>query len=193
MAWMMNCSFWGPIMRIVILVALPALIGSSLVTGCASSRTQINFPPDPSTQSADLLWNAVLAIPVGSSLQVDFRTGENSIEDQFRSADKQTLVLGQDGRIRSVPRVEIRRVLLDRGAHTKKTALWGLVIGAVTGLATSSLLVANADYPVDGEGVVVAVDTSLLGLLGAGIGGGIGSIYRDRTIIYETPDFSRYR
>ena len=135
----------------------------------------------------------MLAVRAGSSLQVDFRTGESSIEGQFRSADEQTLVLGQGSGNRSVPRVEIRRVLLDRGARTKKGALWGLVIGAVTGLATSSLLVANADYPVDDEGMVVAVNTSLLGLLGAGIGGGIGSIYRDRTVIYETPDFSRYR
>ena len=77
--------------------------------------------------------------------------------------------------------------------HTKKGALWGLGIGAITGLATSSLLVANADYPVDGEGIIVAANTSLLALIGSGIGAWIGSLLRDRTVIYETPDFSRYR
>jgi hypothetical protein len=174
-------------MRIAILVALTALIGSSLVTGCASFRAQIHFPPDPSTQSTDLLWNAVLAIPVGSSLQVDFRTGESSIEGQFRSANGQTLVLGQGSGNRSVPRTEIQRVLLDRGAHTKKGALWGLGIGAITGLATSSLLVANADYPVDGEGILVAVFTAMFAGIGAGIGALIGTLVPEWTVIYETP------
>jgi hypothetical protein len=174
-------------MRIAILVALTALIGSSLVTGCASFRAQIHFPPDPSTQSTDLLWNAVLAIPVGSSLQVDFRTGESSIEGQFRSANGQTLVLGQGSGNRSVPRTEIQRVLLDRGAHTKKGALWGLGIGAITGLATSSLLVANADYPVDGEGILVAVFTAMFAGIGAGIGALIGTLVPEWTVIYEVP------
>ena len=174
-------------MRILNLMVLTALINSTLLTGCAPSRALMRFPPDTSAQSVDLLWNAVLAVPAGSSLQVDLRTGD-SIQGRFRSANDQTLILVYDGGSRSVPRVEIRRVLLDRGNHAKKGALRGLGIGAVAGLATSGLQVATADYPVDGEGIVVGVMTSLFGLIGTGIGALIGVISNDRTVIYETPD-----
>ena len=177
----------GPTMRILNLMVLTALINSTLLTGCAPSRALMRFPPDTSAESVDLLWNAVLAVPAGSSLQVDLRTGD-SIQGRFRSANDQTLILVYDGGSRSVPRVEIRRVLLDRGNHAKKGALRGLGIGAVTGLATSGLQVAKADYPVDGEGIVVGVMTSLYGLIGTGIGALIGVYFDDRTVIYETPD-----
>ncbi len=78
-------------------------------------------------------------------------------------------------------------MLLDRGNHAKKGALRGLGIGAVTGLATSSLQVAKADYPVDGEGIVIAIVTSLFAVAGSGIGALIGVFQRDWTVIYEAP------
>ena len=181
-----NGSGGGPTMRILTVMVLTALLNSTLLTGCAPSRALMRFPPDTSAESVDLLWNAVLAVPAGSSLDVDLRTGD-SIQGRFRSANDQTLILVFDGGSRSVPRAEIRRVLLDRGNHAKKGALRGLGIGAVTGLATSSLQVAKADYPVDGEGIVIGVETSLFGLIGTGIGALIGVFSNDRTVIYETP------
>lgn len=86
----------GPTMRILNLMVLTALINSTFLTGCAPSRALMRFPPDTSAQSVDLLWNAVLAVPAGSSLQVDLRTGD-SIQGRFRSANDQTLILVYDG------------------------------------------------------------------------------------------------
>ena len=110
----------------------PALsVGSSeterlhdLLTGQEEAPTV-----EPATQS----WESVAFIPVVSSVEVDLTMGE-TITGKFRSADERELVLEQDGLLRRVSRAEIQRVILYKGRHAGRGALWGLGIGAVTGL-----------------------------------------------------------
>ena len=94
-------------MRIVTLLVLTALINGTFLTECAGLRVQhhTRFQPTTLNQSADPLWEAVFAVPVGSPLHVELGT-RDLIRGRFRSADEQTLVLVEDGNLRSVPRAE---------------------------------------------------------------------------------------
>ena len=168
-------------MRILTLMVLTALINGTFLTGCAPSRAGMRFPPDTSAQSVDLLWSLVAAIPLDSPLDVDLDPA-GRIRGRFRSADDRTLVLEQDGVIGSVPRAEIRRVVINRGSHGGDGALWGLGIGAATGLSTSI----SADGS-DAGGDFVVFWTAMLAGVGSGIGALIGAFSKDRTVIYETP------
>ena len=122
-----------PLALLSCLLLLTALINGTFLTGCAGLRLQhhARFQPTTFNQRADPLWEAVFAVPAGASLHVELGTGDN-IRGRFRSADEQTLVLVEGGNTRSVPRTEILRVLLVRGNHAKKGALWGLGIGVTT-------------------------------------------------------------
>ena len=177
----------GFILRTISTVVLMALINSIFLTGCASVRgpTRLaRLQETPAVEAANQLWNSVAFIPVLSSVEVDLTTGE-TLNGRFRSVDEQTLVLEQDGDLRSVPRAEIRRVLLDRGRHTGTGAWWGLGIGAVAGL----VFVLGVDGGVrsfDYAALAVMSEAAVAGT-GAGIGALIGSIFRNWTVIYETP------
>ncbi len=168
-------------MRILTLMVLTALINGTFLTGCAPSRAQMRFPPVTSAQSVDLLWSLVAAIPLDSPLDVDLEP-EGRIRGRFRLADERTLLLEQDGAIRSVPRAEIRRVLLDRGRHADDGALWGFGTGTAIGLSTS--IPANGS---DAGRDFMVFWTAMLAGIGAGIGALIGVFFKDRTVIYEAP------
>ena len=80
-------------------MVLMALVNSMFLTGCASVRGPsrlARLQEAPAVEPANQSWDAVVAVPVGSSLQVDLRTGD-SIEGRFDSADDQELVLEQEG------------------------------------------------------------------------------------------------
>ena len=166
-------------MRILNLMVLTALINGTFLTGCAPSRARMRFSPDTSAQNVDLSWSLVAAIPLDSPLEVDLEPG-GRIRGRFRSADGQTLLLEQDGVIGSVPRAEIRRVVINRGNHAGDGALWGLGIGAATGL------VVGVSSRCCGDSVVLPV-TLLLSGVGSGFGALFGVFFNDRTVIYETP------
>ena len=166
-------------MRMLTLMVLTALINGTFLTGCAPSRAGMRFSPDTSAQSANLLWSFVTTIPLDSPLEVDLDPG-GRIRGRFRSADGQTLVLEQDGVIGSVPRAEIRRVVINGGRHGGDGALWGLGIGAATGL------VVGVKSRCCGDPVVLPV-TLLLSGVGSGFGALFGVFFKDRTVIYETP------
>ena len=165
-------------MRIVTLLLLTALINGTFLTGCAGLRVQhhTRFQPTTLNQSTDPLWESVFAVLAGSSLHVELRTGDR-IRGRFRSADEQTLILVQGRDIRSVPRAEIFRVLLDRGSHAKRGALIGLGSGAAT-----AVIFCGQDC--DGAGFLFG---SMFGGIGAGAGALIGSVFPKRELIYEAP------
>ena len=160
------------------LLVLIALINGTFLTGCAGLRLQhpARFQPSTFNQRADLLWGAVVAIPSDSTLDVYLDSGD-SIYGRFRSADEQTLILVQGRNARSVPRAEIRRVLLHRGNHAKKGALWGLGIGAMTVFP----IVLSSHEP----GFFRAAP--IFGSIGAAAGALIGLTFPNRAVIYEAP------
>ena len=161
------------------LLLLTALINSTFLTGCAGLRLQhpARFQPTTLNQSADPLWEAVIAVPVDSPIHVELGT-RDLIRGRFRSADEQTLVLVEGRNTRSVPRAEIRRVLLVRGNYAKKGALIGLPIGA----ATAVILCGEQDC--DGVGFLFG---SMFGGIGAAAGALIGYVFPNRELIYEAP------
>ena len=175
-------------MRIVTLLVLTALINGTFLTGCAGLRVQHHtcFQPPTFNQRADPLWEAVIAVPVDSSLHVELGTGD-LIRGRFYSADEQrlNLVQGRNARsvprvnIHSVPRTEIRRVLLVRGVHAKKGALWGLGIGAASGVGAWISI-----YDSDLEAILFPLTLSGIG---TGIGAFLGAIIPNREVIYEAP------
>ena len=168
------------------LLVLIALINGTFLTGCAGLRLQhpARFQPSTFNQRADLLWSAVVAIPSDSTLDVYLDSGD-SIYGRFRSADEQTLILVQGGNTRSVPRAEIRRVLLHRGNHAKKGALWGLAIGAAT------FVIDGARRGGEGYDLTVPVGYLMVGSIFGGIGAGAGALiglaFPNRAVIYEAP------
>ena len=164
------------------LLVLTALINGTFLTGCAGLRLQhpARFQPTTLNQRADPLWEAVVAVPVDSSLHVELGTGD-LIRGRFYSADEQRLNLVQGRNARSVPRAEILRVLLVRGNHAKKGALWGLA----GGLATITTLCVWQDCDFSELGVLMA--GSLFGGIGAGAGAAIGAGTPKREVIYEAP------
>ena len=165
------------------LLVLTVLINSTLLTGCASLRLQrqARFQPPTLNQRADPLWEVVLAVPVRAPLLVELRTGDR-IRGWFRSADQQTLVVVEgSGQIRSVPRVEILRVLLIRGSYAKRGALIGLPIGA----ATSVILCGEKDCDLNPLGGLLF--GAMFGGIGAGVGALIGRAFPKREVIYEAP------
>ena len=123
---------------------------------------------------------SVAFIPVVSSVEVDLTTGE-TITGKFRSADERELVLEQDGLLRRVSRAEIRRVILYKGRHTGRGSLWGLGIGAGTGL-----VLGIASRPATSDPIVIPA-TLMVALLGLGMGALLGTLVRERAVIYEVP------
>ena len=167
-----------PLALLSCMLVLTALINGTFLTGCAGLRLHrpARFQPTTLNQRADPLWEAVFAVPVDSSLHVELGTGD-LIRGRFRSADQQTLVLVEGRNTRSVPRAEIRRVLLHRGTHAKKGALWGLGIGAMTVFP----IVLSSHEP----GFFRAAP--ILGSIGAAAGALIGLTFPNREVIYEAP------
>ena len=148
-------------------------------TGCASLRSPVQLGTSAGT-SATQSWESVAFIPVVSSVEVDLTTGE-TITGRFRSADERELVLEQDGRLRQVLRAEIRRVILYKGRHAGRGALWGLGIGTGTGLAVDAATGPGYDF---GERFLF---TLIFVGLGSGIGALLGTLVRERAVIYEVP------
>ena len=135
---------------------------------CVLSGFQ-NSTAKPATQS----WESVAFIPVVSSVEVDLTTGE-TINGRFRSADERELVLEQDGLLRQVPRAEIRRVILYKGRHAGRGALWGLGIGTGIGIAVDAATGPGYDF---GERFLF---TLIFVGLGSGIGALFGTLVRER-------------
>ena len=170
-----SVSVWR---RVVVLPLCACLLAScSMRTVRFQNPVPVRQAPTvkPATQS----WESVAFIPVVSSVEVGLTTGE-TITGKFRSADERELVLEQDGLLRQVSRAEIRRVILYKGRHAGRGALWGLGIGAASGLVTGIM------SRCCGDPVVVPV-TLIFSGLGAGIGALLGTFVRERTVIYEVP------
>ena len=169
-----------PLTWLFCLLLLTALINSTFLTGCAGLHLQhpARFQPTILNQRADPLWEAVVAVPVDSPIHVELGTGD-LIRGRIRSADEQTLILVEGRNVRGVPRTEIRRVLLVRGSHVKKGALWGLGIGAASGVGAWISI-----YDSDLEAILFPLTLSGIG---TGIGAFLGAIYPKRELIYEAP------
>ena len=158
-----------------------ALVNSLFLAGCASVRSPARLARLQETpvvvELAIQSWESVAFIPVLSSVAVDLTTGE-TLSGKFRSADEQTLIL-EDGGSRSIPRAEIQRVVINGGRQAGTGALWGLGIGAVSGVGWWISI-----YESDPEAILLPL---MLSGIGAGIGALIGTASRDRTVIYESP------
>ena len=163
-----------------------ALIKSMFLTGCASVRGPARLMPlqeTPAVEPANQSWDAVVAIPLDSPLEVGLDSGER-MRGRLRSADDRELVLDQDGTLRRVPRTEIWHVLINRGSHAGRGTLLGLGIGAGTGFATGlSLSLLDSDV----SNHFMFVLTATIAALGTGIGALIGALVPEWTVIYETP------
>ena len=104
-------------------VALP--LCACLLASCSMRTVRVQNPTvEPATQS----WVSVAFIPVVSSVEVNLTTGE-TITGRFRSADERELVLEQDGLLRRVSRVEIRRVILYKGRHAGRVLAYLGLLG----------------------------------------------------------------
>ena len=157
------------------LIVLP--LCACLMNACSMHTVRVQNPTaKPATQS----WKSVAFIPVVSSVEIGLTTGE-TITGRFRSADERELVLEQDGLLRQVPRAEIRRVILYKGRHAGRGALWGLGIGTGTGLAVDAATGPGYDF---GERFLF---TLIFVGLGSGIGALLGTLVRERAVIYEVP------
>ena len=179
---MISDSNWA-VLRTISTVVLMALVNSLFLAGCASVRGPARLArlqEAPAVELAIQSWESVVAIPLDSPLEVNLDS-EGRIRGRFRSADEQTLVLEYDGGSRSVPRAEIRRVILDRGSHVRTGALWGLGIGSGIGVAVF------ADPDADLVPSAVILFSLGIGGIGAGIGALIGALSQDRNVIYELP------
>jgi hypothetical protein len=165
------------------ILALP--LCACLLVSCSMRAVRVQNPvlssgqEAPTVEPATQSWESVAFIPVVSSVEVDLTTGE-TITGRFRSADEREFVLEQDGLLRRVSRAEIRRVVLYQGRHTGRGALWGLGIGAASGL-TVGIRLRPASDP-----VVLPVTLFLSGV-GAAIGALLGTLVRKRAVIYEVP------
>ena len=119
------------------IVALP--LCACLLASCSMRTVRVQNPASstapPTVEPATQSWESVAFIPVISSVEVDLTTGE-TITGKFRSADERELVLEQDGFLRRVSREGIRRVVLYKGRYGGRGALFGLGIGAASGLVT---------------------------------------------------------
>ncbi len=164
------------------LLVLTVLIHGTVLTGCAGMRLQRQARFQPATlNQADPLWEAVLAVPVRAQLHVELQTGDR-VRGRFRSADEQTLVVVEgSGQIRSVPRAEIRRVLLVRGSHAGRGALLGFGIGA----GTLAILCRRHDCDFNEPTYVIVM--AMFGGIGAAAGALIGRAFPKREVIYEAP------
>ena len=164
------------------LIALP--LCACLLASCSMRTVRVQNPvlseAAPTVESATQSWESVAFISVVSSVEVNLTAGE-TITGRFRSADERELVLEQDGLLRRVSRAEIQRVILYQGRHAGRGALWGLGIGAVTGL-----FVGINERPKSSDAVVLPVTLVLSGL-GLGIGALLGTLVRERAVIYEMP------
>ena len=154
------------------LIALPLCVCLLNASSMHTVRVQ-----NPTAKPAIQSWKSVAFIPVVSSVEVDLTTGE-PITGRFRSADERELVLEQDGLLRQVPRAEIRRVILYKGRHAGRGALWRLGIGTGTGDAATG---PSYDF---GERFLF---TLIFVGLGSGIGALLGTLVRERVVIYEVP------
>ena len=165
------------------ILALP--LCACLLASCSMRTVRVQNPvlssgqEAPTVEPATQSWKSVAFIPVVSSVEVDLTTGE-TITGKFRSADERELVLEQDGLLRRVSRAEIRRVVLYQGRHTGRGALWGLGIGASTGL-----VLGIASRPASDPSVIPA--TLIVAVLGLGMGALLGTLVRKRAVIYEVP------
>lgn len=165
------------------LLVLTVLIHGTVLTGCAGMRlqNQARFQPPALNQNADPSWEAVLALPVRAPLHVELQNGDR-VRGRFRSADPQTLaVVEGNGQIHSLPRAEIRRVLLVRGSYAGRGALLGFGAGAGT-LAT---LCAREDCDFTALGVLLY--GAIFGGIGTAAGALIGRAFPKREAIYEAP------
>ena len=166
------------------ILALP--LCACLLASCSMRTVRVQNPvlssgqEAPTVEPATQSWKSVAFIPVVSSVEVDLTTGE-TITGKFRSADERELVLEQDGLLRRVSRAEIRRVILYKGRHAGRGALWGLGIGAGTGL-----VLGIASRPGASDPIVIPATLMVAGL-GLGMGALLGLLVRERAVIYEVP------
>ena len=166
------------------ILALP--LCACLLASCSMRAVRVQNPvlssgqEAPTVEPATQSWKSVAFIPVVSSVEVDLTTGE-TITGKFRSADEREFVLEQDGLLRRVSRAEIRRVVLYQGRHTGRGALWGLGIGAASGLTVGIAERSNSSDP------VVLPVTLILSVFGLGMGALLGTLVRKRAVIYEVP------
>jgi hypothetical protein len=134
-------------------------------------------PPTPIRGS----WDAVKTIPSGDKVAVRLRSGQ-TLNGWMISASDTVLTLERKKNTTDVNRGDVLRVYRVVKNSDEKWTLLGLLIGAGVGVLWGAL--AEGDYSDDPGAAAV-----ILGLLGAGIGTGIGSLISGRTqrlLIYET-------
>ena len=134
---------------------------------------------------SDLQWNQMKVLPPGARLVVEMRDG-GWVKGRFVAVDNETLTLQRHTRFEDLPRPSVLRVRLVGDRNTGKGAWWGFLVGGVAGSVLSGATCAAFDEVGFGVCVGFAVYGGfILGGFGAGVGAGVGSFSREKTLIYE--------
>ncbi len=132
-------------------------------------------------------WAKIDALANGTLVKVSTRSGEE-FSAVFRSADALSLIFAVDDREKTMPKSEIRRVVLEEEKEdpTWDGLVWGAAIGGGAGAAVGAIGAGNDnDQPWQfglvsrGEGAAIG------GILGAGVGALLGFVL-DKT--HEQPE-----
>ena len=132
---------------------------------------------------SDLQWKQMGALPPGARLVVEKRDG-GWVKGKFLAAEDGRLSLRHDGAYLDLLRTDILRIRLRGGRKTGKGAMIGMVTGAVAGSLLVGAICSADDFTGNCGGAFLVGGLSF-GALGAGLGAGVGSLARARTLIYE--------
>ena len=132
---------------------------------------------------SDLQWNQMKVLVPGARLVVEEEDGSWT-RGRFVSVDGEDLTIRHDGTYLDFTRASIRRIKLRGKRMTGTGARRGFFAGAIsTGTVFS---IACIDNDRGGFCVLIVVLGGLFyGGLGAAVGAGVGSAFREKTVIYE--------
>ena len=164
-------------MRTIIVIALVLVL---LGTQPSLSLAQDKSVPPTGT------WEAVKAIPPGENLEVKLKTGK-TVKGTLTSVTDTGVNLGRGSDAVSIGRDEVRRVFHAIKESSGKPALVGAAVGAAIGAGILPIEAAVDGHTGSTRGLLGAA--AFLGLVGAGAGALVGSIFRNRkklVLIYES-------
>jgi hypothetical protein len=131
-------------------------------------------------------WNILMSIPQGQHLLVQPKTGKK-VEGKLQSATESNLELRVKGSVVSFGSADVQRVYWLKGRRMAMGTLIGAGVGAGSGAAVGALTHRESNWLDFGRGFDAAVVGGIGLVLGAAVGLIIGSSWRKKELVYESP------
>jgi len=132
---------------------------------------------------SNLQWNQMKMLFPGARLVVENRYGDWA-KGRFVAIDGEKLTLQRDGAYMDFERASIRRIKLRGKRMTGTGARRGFLATAI-GVGTVGGIACIANDRGGFCGLIVVLGGLFYGGLGAAVGAGVGSAFREKTVIYE--------